>query len=81
MQRKLDRLAAAAATAALGGSGGAAQAAAGEAVAGWTAEQLASLQQLFAAVGGLRLRRVFWAVVQGRLPARQTGMLKNRCAC
>eukprot|EP00775_Hariotina_reticulata_P006277 gene6277-6516_t len=45
---------------------------------GFSARELAGLQQLYTAVGGLRMRRVFWAVVQGQLPLKQTGTLKNR---
>jgi hypothetical protein len=36
------------------------------------------MQQLLEGLGGLRLRRLFWAVVQADLPVRQSGTLRNR---
>jgi hypothetical protein len=37
--------------------------------------------QLYGEVGGLRLRRSFWAVVQGQLKPHQSGTLRDRCVC
>jgi hypothetical protein len=37
------------------------------------------MQQLLEGLGGLRLRRLFWAVVQADLPIRSSGTLRNRC--
>jgi hypothetical protein len=76
-QQKLQRLAAAAAAAAQGGKRGAAAAAA----AGFAPQEVEGMQQLLQGLGGLRLRRLFWAVVQGELPVRQSGTLRNRWAC
>lgn len=70
-QKKLNRMTAAAVAVESGGSSS-------HGVPTYTAKEVAGLQQLMMSVGGLRLRRVFWAVVQGRLPVRQTGTLRNR---
>jgi hypothetical protein len=70
-------MAAAAQSAAAAAGAGDASDAAGSAE-GISSKELAGLQQLFAAVGGLRMRQVFWAVVQGQLPLKQAGTLKNR---
>jgi hypothetical protein len=75
-QQKLQRIAAAAAAAAEGGKQGAAAAAA----AGFAPGELRGMQQLLEGLGGLRLRRLFWAVVQADLPVRSSGTLRNRCA-
>jgi 23S rRNA-/tRNA-specific pseudouridylate synthase len=74
-QQKLQRIAAAAAAAAEGGKKGAAAAAA----AGFAPQELQGMQQLLEGLGGLRLRRLFWAVVQADLPVRSSGTLRNRC--
>jgi hypothetical protein len=74
-QQKLQRIAAAAASAAEGGKKGAAAAAA----VGFAPQELQGMQQLLEGLGGLRLRRLFWAVVQADLPVRSSGTLRNRC--